>query len=112
MLEANGALVALPLEEYAAHRDNKPIRDEADKLARGADGEIRLVAKKTVPAWIVPTNDAVTAPVWAARECFRALGCRDYGLFDFRIDAEGPPWFLEPGLYCSFARTSVVAELS
>jgi D-alanine-D-alanine ligase len=51
--------------------------------------------------------------VWAAaRACHRALGCRDYSLFDFRIDPDGQPWFLEAGLYCSFARTSVVAVMA
>ncbi|MDT7743739.1 MAG: D-alanine-D-alanine ligase, partial [Actinomycetota bacterium] len=37
---------------------------------------------------------------------------RDYGLFDFRVDPDGRPWFLEAGLYCSFARTSVVVMMA
>ena len=44
--------------------------------------------------------------------CHDALGCRHYSLFDFRIDPTGQPWFLEAGLYCSFARSSVIATMA
>jgi D-alanine-D-alanine ligase len=47
-----------------------------------------------------------------AKQCHIALGCRHYSLFDFRIDPEGQPWFLEAGLYCSFAPTSVIAAMA
>lgn len=51
--------------------------------------------------------------VWAAaRLAYQALGCRHYGLFDFRIDPDGNPWFLEAGLYCSFAPGSVIAVMA
>jgi len=71
------------------------------------------VAKDHTRAWIVDPADPVTQPVWeAARRCHVALGCRDYSLFDFRIDAAGRPWFLEAGLYCSFARKSVVVMMA
>ena len=48
----------------------------------------------------------------AARACHRALGGRHYGLFDFRVDPAGRPWFLEAGPYCSYARTSVLAVMA
>ena len=48
----------------------------------------------------------------AARRCHVALGCRDYSLFDFRVDPDGRPWFLEAGLYCSFARQSVISMMA
>ena len=48
----------------------------------------------------------------AARRCHAALGCRHYSLFDFRIDPAGQPWFLEAGLYCSFARQSVIPTMA
>ena len=58
-------------------------------------------------------DDPVTAPVWeAARAAHVALGCRDYSLFDFRIDPAGRPWFLEAGLYCSYARQSVIPTMA
>ncbi|MDA0169470.1 hypothetical protein OJ998_10265 [Solirubrobacter taibaiensis] len=104
-----GELVCLPLEEYAVDR----VRGSADKLARDGNGDLRLVAKERTKAWIVDAADPVTAAVWdAARRCHVALGCRDYSLFDFRVDPGGRPFFLEAGLYCSFAEQSVVCTMA
>ena len=112
-------LVALPLEEYAVDPVGKPIRGEDDKLRREPDGDLGLVAKDAEHAWILDPGDpdnaadpVIAAVQEAARRCHEALGCRDYSLFDFRIDPDGQPWFLEAGLYCSFARTSVVAVMA
>lgn len=107
-----GELVCLPLEEYAVN-SNHPIRGYDDKISRTPTGDLRLVAKNTPRAWIVDPGDPVTGAVWqAARTCHVALGCRDYSLFDFRIDPDGRPWFLEAGLYCSFATTSVLSVMA
>jgi D-alanine-D-alanine ligase len=108
----DGELVPLPLEEYDVSA-RKPIRGYGDKLARAPGGELRLIAKDLSRAWIVDPDDPMTAPVWdAAKRCHAALGCRHYSLFDFRIDPAGRPWFLEAGLYNSFARQSVVATMA
>jgi D-alanine-D-alanine ligase len=113
IIERDGELVGLPLEEYDVARDRKPIRGYDDKINRAADGRLGLVAKDGVRAWIVPLADPLTERVWAvARSAHVALGCRQYSLFDFRIDPSGQPWFLEAGLYCSFARTSVIAVMA
>ena len=73
-------------------------------VASGSNPMLRSNSERT---------DPVTPRVWqAARRCHDALGCRDYSLFDFRIDPGGQPWFLEAGLYCSFARTSVIAVMA
>ena len=113
VLERDGWLVVLPLEEYAVDPDRKPVRDAADKLARRPDGELALVAKDAAHAWIVDPADPVCRAVGeAALAAYRALGCRHYGLFDFRVDPDGRPWFLEAGLYCSFARQSVLAVMA
>ncbi|TCK25601.1 D-alanine--D-alanine ligase family protein [Pseudonocardia endophytica] len=113
VLERDGALVGLPLEEYAMDRTSKPVRGYDDKLARSEDGDLRLMAKDGERAWIVDPSDPATRPVQdAARACYAALGCRHYGLFDFRIDPSGRPFFLEASLYCSFATTSVVATMA
>ena len=107
-----GELICLPLEEYRV-ADHQPIRDAADKLARGRDGELALVAKERARAWILERDDPITEDVWnAARRCHTALGCRHYSLFDFRIDPDGRPWFLEAGPYCSFARQSVISMMA
>jgi D-alanine-D-alanine ligase len=109
----DGELVCLPLEEYAVHPETKPIRRRDDKLARTDAGDLYLVAKDAALAWIVVDDDVLTERVWAAaRLCHVALGCRHYSLFDFRVDPNGKPWFLEAGLYCSFAPTSVVAVMA
>lgn len=113
ILVRDGELVGLPLEEYDVDSTRKPIRDHHDKLRRDDDGDLQLVAKDRTRSWILDPADPVTEQVWdAARRCHLALGCRDYSLFDFRIDPAGRPWFLEAGPYCSFARTSVISVMA
>ena len=108
-----GELVCLPLEEYALDADTKPIRSYADKLKQNDDGSLGYAAKDSTKSWIVDTSDPVTERVWdMARKCHIALGCRHYSLFDFRIDPQGQPWFLEAGLYCSFAQKSVLSAMT
>jgi D-alanine-D-alanine ligase len=108
-----GELICLPLEEYAMDKDKQPIRQHEDKLKRDEKGDLGMVAKGNAKAWIVDPSDPITAKVWgAARMCHMALGCRHYSLFDFRIDLNHQPWFLEAGLYCSFAQTSVIPEMA
>ena len=112
VLEQAGELIVLPLEEYPVDDGSRPIRGHADKLRR-TDGELSLVAKGGERAWIVDPADPIAELVGAAaRRCHRALGCRHYSLFDFRLDPAGRPWFLEAGLYCSFARQSVIATMA
>ena len=106
----DGELIGLPLEEYLVNSQDHPIRDYADKLKRSDDGNLSLSAKDNIKAWMVDPSDPVTEPVWeVAKQCHEALGCRHYSLFDFRIDPQGQPWFLEAGLYCSFSPKSVIA---
>lgn len=109
----NGRLVCLPLEEYDMDSVRKPIRGYDDKIGRAEDGDLYLVAKDKTRSWIVDPGDPLTERVWdIAKRCHLALGCRHYSLFDFRIDPSGQPWFLEAGLYCSFARQSVIAVMA
>jgi D-alanine-D-alanine ligase len=109
----DGELVCLPLEEYALNPDTTPIRGYAEKLKQNAQGELDFAAKESTHSWIVDSTDPITADVWAmAKKCHVALGCRHYSLFDFRIDPAGNPWFLEAGLYCSFAETSVLSAMA
>lgn len=106
----DGELIGLPLEEYLVDPHEKPIRTYADKLQKTDDGNLHLVAKDKTRAWIVDPNDPLTQKVHqVAKKCHQALGCRHYSLFDFRIDPQGEPWFLEAGLYCSFAPKSVIS---
>lgn len=109
----DGQLVCLPLEEYSMDKAHKPIRNYDDKINQNKNGDLNLVAKDSTKAWIVDPSDPITARVWdAAKKCHIALGCRHYSLFDFRIDPSGQPWFLEAGLYCSFAQKSVISMMA
>ncbi len=106
-------LICLPLEEYSMDKDHKPIRSYDDKINQNKKGELNLVAKDSTKAWIVDPGDLITERVWdVAKKCHIALGCRHYSLFDFRIDPSGQPWFLEAGLYCSFAQKSVISMMA
>ncbi len=108
-----GELVGLPLEEYLVNAQDHPIRNYADKLKRTEAGDLTLTAKDNIKAWIVDPSDPVTETVQAAaKKCHQALGCRHYSLFDFRIDPQGQPWFLEAGLYCSFSPKGVIASMA
>jgi D-alanine-D-alanine ligase len=108
-----GELVCLPLEEYALDAQTRPIRSYADKLNQNAAGKLDFAAKDSSKSWIADPCDPITERVWAmAKTCHLALGCRHYSLFDFRIDPQGNPWFLEAGLYCSFAQTSVLSAMT
>jgi D-alanine-D-alanine ligase len=109
----NGELIGLPLEEYLVNPQTHPIRNYADKLKRTEDGNLSLTAKDNIKAWIVDPKDPVTEAVQeVAKKCHQALGCRHYSLFDFRIDPQGQPWFLEAGLYCSFSPKSVIPSMA
>ena len=108
-----GELICLPLEEYALDPNTRPIRSYADKLKQNADGDLDFAAKEATHSWIVDPSDPITERVWAmARKAHLALGCRHYSLFDFRIDPHGNPYFLEAGLYCSFAESSVLSAMA
>jgi D-alanine-D-alanine ligase len=108
-----GELVCLPLEEYALDANTRPIRSYADKLKQNTAGHLDFAAKDHTKSWVVDPSDPITERVWeVARKCHIALGCRHYSLFDFRIDPQGNPWFLEAGLYCSFAETSVLSAMT
>ncbi len=113
IVEKNGELIGLPLEEYLVDNQDYPIRNYADKLKRADDGNLSFAAKDNIKAWIVDPTDPITLSVQAAaKQCHLALGCRHYSLFDFRIDPQGQPWFLEAGLYCSFSPKSVIVSMA
>lgn len=113
VIVVDGQLVCLPLEEYLMDKEQRPIRSYDDKLKRDENGGLTMVAKDNHKSWIVDPRDPITAHVWdAAKKCHIALGCQHYSLFDFRIDPSGNPWFLEAGLYCSFAQHSVISAMA
>lgn len=107
-----GELVCLPLEEYFVDTVERPIRTRIDKLKRNPGDALVLAAKDATQSWIVPIDDPIVETVWeVARRCHAAIECRQYSLFDFRIDPHGRPWFLEAGLYCSYSPQSVLSTM-
>lgn len=113
IIERGGKLVCLPLQEYFLDRDTRPIRSKQHKLARDPAQQLSLTSKTAAESWIVDSDDPIVALVHdAARRCHAALDCRQYSLFDFRIDPQGCPWFLEAGLYCSFSPQSVLVTMA
>lgn len=108
----DGRIRHLPLEEYFVDSAIRPVRTRADKLKRDSNNNLVLAAKQASESWIVDLDDPMVQAVWdAATLCHVALGCEQYSLFDFRIDPDGRPWFLEAGLYCSFSPKSVIATM-
>jgi D-alanine-D-alanine ligase len=108
----DGTLFCPPLEEYFVDARTRPIRRTVDKLKRDDRGDLTLAAKTRSESWIVAGDDPIAPAVQdAARRCYTALGSRHYNLFDFRIDPQGRPWFLESGPYCSFSPQSVIVTM-
>ena len=113
IIAKDGELVGLPLEEYQISDRVRPIRNHTDKLKRTENGNLTYAAKDKTKAWIVDPSDPITKTVReVAKKCHQALGCSHYSLFDFRIDPQGQPWFLEAGLYCSFSPNSVISSMA
>ena len=112
VVDRQGELMCLPLQEYRMEGDSAYIRETSSKLTQTEDGNLDLTSKYNPQSWIVDEDDPLTQRVWdAAKNCHRSLGCRDYSLFDFRIDSQGRPWFLEAGLYCSFSPSSILVAM-
>ena len=103
--------VILPGVEYFLTQD-KPVRTSNDKTHVDADGKPLKFAKpsRACPADI---DDALLAKLSdAVIRAHKALGCRDYSLYDFRIDNEGNPFCLEASLFCCFAPNSVICLMA
>ena len=112
VIERQGVLTCLPLEEYRVDETHRPIRLRNHKLQRDSADRLELAAKAQSESWIVNSNDPVVNAVWhAAKQCHTALGCRQYSLCDFRVDPDGTPFFLEASLYCSFSPQSVMVNM-
>lgn len=113
ILDLNGQLIFLPLEEYPLD-DRYPIRTVESKIKTTSAGELYLTAKEPTKAWIIePGHDEITPRVWqAAQKCHQTIGCRHYSLWDFRATPLGEPYLLEASLYCSFSPKSVIVTMA
>mmetsp|Transcript_10610 Transcript_10610/g.19648 ORF Transcript_10610/g.19648 Transcript_10610/m.19648 type:complete len:396 (-) Transcript_10610:49-1236(-) len=111
--EADGTLTVLPKLEYFL----KDIRTAAHKLAT-KDGKLTKDAVKDAkrdgdrkcPADLSPELHARIDE--AVIKAHKALKCKDYSLFDLRIDADEMPYILEACLFCSFSPLSVIPSMA
>jgi len=115
VLERQGRKEVLPLVEYHVTSKN-PIRAVEDKITFDANGELMHrncasgVIKTSCPAKI---EDELLLEVQnLAMTMHDALQCRDYSLFDVRVDERnGQPVLLEAGLFWTFAPDSVITQM-
>ncbi|MGC1471322.1 MAG: hypothetical protein WA775_01920 [Psychroserpens sp.] len=114
IIEIDDGFMSLPFIEYQVSV-KQPIRNPEDKLK--FDDENNLVSqsdKLNIPA-VCPaildqhlleelTNMMITM--------HKALKCRDFSMYDFRIHAEtGKPYLLETGLFWSFSKNSMISNM-
>merc|ERR1712182_103602 len=106
----DGSLELLPCIEYFLNESN-PISTSKDKLVTNAKGVPTTVTTggRKCPADI----DEVLAGKLQdmVERSHKALGRRDYSLYDVRVDPDGEPYFIEACLYCSFAPKSVIVAM-
>jgi len=107
----DGSFQMLPCIEYFLTQDS-PIRTPEHKLVTDARGvpTTAVTGGRKCPADI----DVVLAKKLQnlAVKSHTALGCRDYSIYDVRVDPQGEPFFLEACLYCSFAPKSVIVAMA
>jgi len=112
----DGTLEMLPILEYFFHNLDEPIRTSNTKLKHDPRTGMPLIAnsfqfrKFCSDADISPK---LRAKLFAAcQRAHKAIGARDYSLYDVRVDPKGNPHFLESCLYCSFSPSSIVVGMA
>ena len=83
---------------------------DADKFFATNREEAPDYRRSICPA---PLDDALAAKLAeAAKRAHKALRCRDFSIFDFRVDPEGEVYMLECQPVCSFARESAMIGMA
>ena len=110
----DGALRLLPVLEYHVTPE-RPIRLREDKVHVSEAGQV------TTRSWDRPSlptscpadlpSETLAALERSAFAMHRALGCRDYSLYDFRVDPDGRPWLLEACIFWTFTPFSIVSRM-
>jgi len=120
--ETGEPTIVLPATEYMLTPDH-PMRTSTDKISvtdKGLPDENKFFAtnreeapdfrKSICPA---PMDDLLTAKLGdAAKRAHKALRCRDFSIFDFRVDPAGEVYLLECQPVCSFARQSAMISMA
>ena len=95
--------------------DKNPIRKTEDKLDLNRDGDPYQQSTNTPLKTMCPAdlNDELKEKITnLAIIAHKAIGARDYSLFDFRIDNRtNEIIFLEAGLFWSFSKTSIISKM-
>ncbi|MCY3675470.1 MAG: hypothetical protein OXH65_03245 [Paracoccaceae bacterium] len=112
LVEINDSLRVLPMIHYQMSKDH-PIRTADDKVSFDPDGKGRNVygsVSYTCPAHF-PT--AIQKQLEeSAVKMHRALGCKDFSLFDFRIqEGTNQVFLLEACLFWTFSPVSIISEM-
>jgi len=120
--ESGEPSIMLPATEYSLTPEH-PMRISSDKITTTSDGlpdagkffatnreEAPDYRRSTCPA---PLDDALEAKLKAAAQsAHKALRCRDFSIFDFRVDPDGEVYMLECQPVCSFARQSAMIGMA
>ena len=95
--------------------DKNPTRKTEDKLDLNRDGDPYQQSTNTPLKTMCPAelNDELKEKITTlAIIAHKAIGARDYSLFDFRIDNRtNEIIFLEAGLFWSFSKTSIISKM-
>ena len=95
--------------------DKNPIRKTEHKLDLNRDGDPYQQSTNTPLKTMCPAdlNDELKEKITTlAIIANKAIGARDYSLFDFRIDNRtNEIIFLEAGLFWSFSKTSIISKM-
>ena len=103
--------IALPGVEYFLTAE-KPVRTSNDKTHVDENGKPLKFAKPSRQCPADLDADLTAKMTDAVIKAHKALGCRDYSLYDFRVDNEGNIYFLEASLFCCFAPNSVICLMA
>ena len=79
---------------FVSHGPGKPLKGEKWFLDPSKDG------------------DLISRIQHYSCQAFKELGLKDFGMFDFRVDHNGNPFFLECNLFCSFGPQSVLNSIA
>ena len=112
----------LPATEYLLTREH-PMRLSADKISvddKGLPDAQKFFAtnREEAPDYRrsicpAPLDDALKEKLFdASAKAHKALRCRDFSIFDFRVDPSGEVFMLECQPVCSFARESAMIGMA
>jgi len=112
--DENGKLEQLPMMEYVV--DPNKIRENAFKYEWDNEGipqksrkQMWSFLKSSDPSTGGVLNELIISNVqMAARAAFQLLHLKDFGIFDFRVSADGKAYLLEVNLFWSLGSQSIV----